>query len=159
MWMQLNTYVQLKNRPLLLQTYAKIQNKKNNCFYCWATNPIEPFSDQIGQLNTENHISSAKGDGLFLMMPEVQETQIQTLHSFRGKFSVIRWSSWSTMTMLTSNSESNKYKRNHDSGKHWRNGKSCRLINKIQSHASGSCYTSCAGAEPNSLTDFEVGGL
>lgn len=28
----------------------------------------------------------------------------QTLHSFRGKFSVIRWSSWSTMTTLTSNS-------------------------------------------------------
>lgn len=29
---------------------------------------------------------------------------VQTRQSFRGKFSVIRWSSWSTMTMLISNS-------------------------------------------------------
>lgn len=37
--------------------------------------------------------------------PPGSRWDFQTLHSFRGKFSVIRWSSWSTITMLTSNSE------------------------------------------------------
>ena len=49
--------------------------------------------------------------------------QVQTLHSLRGKFSVIRWSSWSTMMMLTSNSKRTKTNilSHHEGSKapHW----------------------------------------
>lgn len=51
--------------------------------------------------------------------------QVQTLHSFSGKFSVIRWSSCRTMTMLTSNSKMGAESKHEDQreivcvGKNW----------------------------------------
>ena len=41
----------------------------------------------------------------------------QTLHNFSGKFSVIRWSSWRTITTLTSNSKKVERNELHLNGK------------------------------------------